>query len=812
MGFELEVIVPLYNEEAILRRNARALARGLDEVVGAGRWQFLFVDNGSTDGTREIIDDLIVEFGAGRAVHAPQPNYGLALRAGLKEATAPFVHLCDVEQWDIPFLAWAWQNRHDHDLFIGSRRSDPTVSHQPTHRRILSWGLNSLIQVFFGYMGTDTHGPKLLNRSKLQPVLDVCTCDRGQYDSEIVLRATRAGLRVAEAPIEHEEHRRPRFLIIKKVAWNLVAFNRLRRIMRKVPYADAVHFHQFSRTDVRAAFTHDPSFPESAPALHRASGSRSIEVSSGGRLRRWANAGLIALVIVMAVLTYVRGDALEMKEKVSNQFSWYYVPIALTYIVGGGPFDYTANATLMDAFTKSYFGAGDAGAALRSALDTKDIVLATREAKNYVAPWFVWGNDKGGALYAVAAYRVFDVSSSALYNFYFLILGVTVLMFLVSYRKEPFKLLTLFCVLLALFALAKPISMGGDQLGAFHAQRALPTLALVPCLYLVFAALERPSRGRVVLILFQAIVLVFVLFIRSAALWGLLAVFAATFVAMMVDWRAIWQRLRAHWARGLISAGRDYMIPVCAVLIAFAGLQAHKAVAFHPRYFDDLETTRVLWHNAYIGLGRHEAIADELWPTGTFGDAGVAQALEVYLKKNGRGEEWDRLVAPVKSGKIGNIYAVAQYDELVKDMYLSAWQRFPSVLPRVYLFAKPLAFFGSLMSVWAPRGEAAEEDLFSKGLKYGAFHSGTPWHIGALILLAAAIGLFRLSGAKPRARDWIGAGALALFPQLTWFAAYPSFGATPTPYIVATFVFYLLVAMGVSVLIGGVLYSAKRLR
>lgn len=251
---ELDVVIPLLNEENILQSNADALAEYLDRIVGPRRWRFIFVDNGSTDSTPDIIENIVR--GRNNAVHlyAPVPNYGLALRTGLSAATAKFVHMCDIEQWDIPFLAWSWSLRDQHDLFVGSRRSDPTICHQPALRRILSWGLNALIQLLFGYMGTDTHGPKLLSLDRLKPIVAICVCDRGQYDSEIILRASRACLRIAEAPIAHEEHRPPRFSIVKKIIWNVIAFNRLRRIIRKLPYGEKVHFNQFSRSDVLTVY------------------------------------------------------------------------------------------------------------------------------------------------------------------------------------------------------------------------------------------------------------------------------------------------------------------------------------------------------------------------------------------------------------------------------------------------------------------------------------------------------------------------------------------------------------------------------
>jgi len=102
-------------------------------------------------------------------------------------------------------------------------------------------------------MGTETHGPKLINLECLRPVIDSSVSDRGQFDTEIVLRAVRKGHRIAEAPIAFCETRPPRTKIVKKVVWNLIAFSRLRRVIRDVQYEGPVEFRQFSRSDVVAA-------------------------------------------------------------------------------------------------------------------------------------------------------------------------------------------------------------------------------------------------------------------------------------------------------------------------------------------------------------------------------------------------------------------------------------------------------------------------------------------------------------------------------------------------------------------------------
>lgn len=246
----LSVVIPIRNEEAILWDNASALAAALDEIVGARRWKFLLVDNASTDGTPAVIRKIAETWPPSTSVYAERANYGAALRAGLEAVDTPYAAIVDVEQWDIPFLAWSWRHRLEYDLFIGSRRADPSLCERPKYRWLLSWGLNALLQLFFEFTGTETHGPKLIQMRTMQPLIALCVSDRGQYDTEIVLRAMRASRRIVEAPISSIERRRPRNLMITKIAWNIVAFNRLRRILKHVPREGPLRYRRFTREDV----------------------------------------------------------------------------------------------------------------------------------------------------------------------------------------------------------------------------------------------------------------------------------------------------------------------------------------------------------------------------------------------------------------------------------------------------------------------------------------------------------------------------------------------------------------------------------
>lgn len=248
----IAVVIPLYNEERIIEENLDALSRVFDRLVGAGHWLFILVDNGSTDATPKIVADAIARWPLSRAVNLAEPNYGGALKAGLRAVTGRWAFTLDIEQWDIPFINWAWRNRDGFDAFIASKRADPTINHQQPYRRFLSCGLNGLLQVFMQFSGTDTHGCKLLNCESLRSIINVCELDRGQFDTELVMRAIRKQKRIVEAPIDYREFRPHRNWMLKKIFWNVLALRRLVRVMRDVPFEGHIRYYRYAREDLLA--------------------------------------------------------------------------------------------------------------------------------------------------------------------------------------------------------------------------------------------------------------------------------------------------------------------------------------------------------------------------------------------------------------------------------------------------------------------------------------------------------------------------------------------------------------------------------
>src|SRR5262249_54151639 len=173
-----------------------------------------------------------------------------ALDKGLMCVTAPWAFVINVDFWDVSFMRWCFTTRGVYDLVVGSKRADMALNRQKKYRRTLSWGLNTILQAVFGFVGSDTHGQKFIYLPVLRPIFRQCVMRRGQFAADSPLRAPRARLWLAEVPVPIVELRKARNLMLQKIGRNVVDILHLRRVMRKIPVEAASRYHRWSREDV----------------------------------------------------------------------------------------------------------------------------------------------------------------------------------------------------------------------------------------------------------------------------------------------------------------------------------------------------------------------------------------------------------------------------------------------------------------------------------------------------------------------------------------------------------------------------------
>lgn len=206
---EISIVIPVYNEEAILHAAVVDLRERLSPL--GLRWELVLAENGSRDATPEIAADLARKYPEVRHFSIGEPNYGAALRAGIERARGRFV-LCDeIDLCDTDFhrRAIAMLRAGGVDMVIGSKLIEGARDERPWARHAASQLYNGLLRAMLGFRGTDTHGLKAFVRERLLGVVRACVVDKDVFASELVIRAHRAGLRVEEIPVRVLEKRRP---------------------------------------------------------------------------------------------------------------------------------------------------------------------------------------------------------------------------------------------------------------------------------------------------------------------------------------------------------------------------------------------------------------------------------------------------------------------------------------------------------------------------------------------------------------------------------------------------------------------------
>ncbi|PRQ02934.1 undecaprenyl phosphate 4-deoxy-4-formamido-L-arabinose transferase [Enhygromyxa salina] len=217
-GPELSVVIPIYNEEAILEASVTELVAELDDA--GVDFEILLAENGSSDATVAIAERLAARWPKRlRWFSYPEPNYGGALREAIFRARGTFVICEEIDLCDVDFHARALEllRRDEADLVVGSKAMAGAHDKRPLARRTATKVYNKLLRVSLGFSGTDTHGLKAMRRSVVAPVAARCVVDYDVFASELVIRAEREGLRVLEIPIELEEKRAPSIHLARRV-------------------------------------------------------------------------------------------------------------------------------------------------------------------------------------------------------------------------------------------------------------------------------------------------------------------------------------------------------------------------------------------------------------------------------------------------------------------------------------------------------------------------------------------------------------------------------------------------------------------
>ena len=196
---EVSIVMPCLNEEKTIGICVEKALAALREEGGEG--EVIVCDNGSTDQSAEIARSR-----GARVVYQPERGYGNAYLKGISEAKGRYILIADSDNtYDFMALSdFIAPLRNGYDLVIGSRiKGEVLPGAMPwLHRYVGVPILTGLLNLLFGTRISDAHcGMRSFTREALER-MNLRTTGM-EFASEMVIKASRAGLKITEVPITY---------------------------------------------------------------------------------------------------------------------------------------------------------------------------------------------------------------------------------------------------------------------------------------------------------------------------------------------------------------------------------------------------------------------------------------------------------------------------------------------------------------------------------------------------------------------------------------------------------------------------------
>jgi glycosyltransferase involved in cell wall biosynthesis len=223
------VVIPVHNEADYLPEALVELFQELATV--AADTTVLIAENGSTDGTADEVKKLMQQYPSLSLISLPTPDYGAAMRDGFLATTGDWAVNFDIDYFSGDFLNTVLEVGIGADIVLASKRAEGADDRRSPFRRFGTWTFNQILQFGLGSEVSDTHGMKAVRRSVVSDVVPRVRSTQDLFDTELVVRAERAGYRIVEVPAVVEEKRATKTGLITRVPRTLRGIAAIRKTL-----------------------------------------------------------------------------------------------------------------------------------------------------------------------------------------------------------------------------------------------------------------------------------------------------------------------------------------------------------------------------------------------------------------------------------------------------------------------------------------------------------------------------------------------------------------------------------------------------
>ena len=222
------IVIPIYNEEEIIEESTNAIYSMCD---GTGlNFEIIFSENGSTDSTKTIAQELIKKYPEIKIISNSKPNYGNALKAGFELAKNDLVISFDIDYYSESFLHEALVLDDQYSSITASKRLGSSEDGRRFVRKLATNFFVNILKILFGTKLSDTHGMKAVKKTEIEKFLPQVISTQDIFDTELLIRIEKNGGKIKEIPAKVNEIRPSVSLIYKRIPRTIKSLIKLRII------------------------------------------------------------------------------------------------------------------------------------------------------------------------------------------------------------------------------------------------------------------------------------------------------------------------------------------------------------------------------------------------------------------------------------------------------------------------------------------------------------------------------------------------------------------------------------------------------
>lgn len=235
---KISLCIPMYNESSIIESTAKTLSKYMKETFGDGNYEIIFSDDGSKDGSGDIVRSLGLP-GVRVVGYKDNRGKGSAVREAVLASNGDIVMFTDADLAYgtdvIKSMTDALDKHPEASLAIGSRNLDASGYDGYTFtRRIASKAYIKVLCIVGGFKLSDSQcGCKAYRGKEAKEIFSKCKVNGFAFDFETILRAQKANYTIIEVPVKVINHRESKVNVLRDTMRMLRDLGKIKKDVKK---------------------------------------------------------------------------------------------------------------------------------------------------------------------------------------------------------------------------------------------------------------------------------------------------------------------------------------------------------------------------------------------------------------------------------------------------------------------------------------------------------------------------------------------------------------------------------------------------